>query len=174
MKTLLTVASLVLLTCGRAFASSTIYDGVIQEVEHIPETRSKNTGKIKTHEDVKLTIRVLCSPYSNRFNFRRLLLTPGRAIVATSRRGRLTPDALSYSSEMPAAWGTITKTDGDTVTLEAPEIEGTPISGEHQITMDADAEFVHLGQPIDRSEAIKAGALIRVYSPHPARFFVDN
>jgi hypothetical protein len=112
--------------------------------------------------------------YSNRFNFRHLLLTPGRAVVATSRRGRLTPDALSYSSEMPAAWGTITKTDGATVTLKAPQIDGTPISGEHQITIDPDAEFIHLGQPIDRSEVIQAGALVRIYAPHPARFYIDE
>ena len=65
MKVYWIVVSFVLLTCGRGFTSSTIYDGIIQKVERIPETRSKNTGKIKTHEDLEITISVLCSPYSS-------------------------------------------------------------------------------------------------------------
>ena len=112
--------------------------------------------------------------YSNRFNFRHLLFEPGRQIVATTRRGRFTPDALAYSSELPAVWGKITKIDRDTVTVEAPVIEGVPVSGEQTLQLAADAEFVHLGQTIDRGEAIQEGALIQVYSPHPARFFIDR
>ena len=112
--------------------------------------------------------------YSNRFNFRHLLFEPGRQIVATTRRGRFTPDALAYSSELPAAWGKITKIDRDTVTVEAPAIEGVPVSGEQTLQLAADAEFVHLGQTIGRGEAIQEGRLIQVYSPHPARFFIDR
>ena len=134
----------------------------------------REPGEITTPIYYKGEWNIVDGYYSNRFNFRHLLLTPGRPIVATSRRGRFTPDALAYSSEMPAAWGTITKIDGTAITVQAPDIEGSPISGKHQIALDSDAEFVQLGQQIDRSEAIQTGALIRVYSPHPARFFVDN
>jgi len=112
--------------------------------------------------------------YSNLFNFRHLLLTPGRHVVSTSRRGRYSPDALAYSSEMPAAWGTITKIDDDTVTVQAPEIEGVTPAGEQTITIASNAEFVHLGEPTERAEVLKPGTLIKVFNPHPARFYLDQ
>lgn len=112
--------------------------------------------------------------YSNRYNFRHLLLQPGRLVVATSRRRRLTPDALNYSSEMPAGWGVITAINENTVTVQAPEIDGVPVRGEQHITIADDAEFVHLGQALGRDRALTVGALIQVYQPRPTRVYLDG
>jgi len=57
-----------------------------------------------------------------------------------------------------------------TLTLEAPQIEGVPVSGQQTYTLPDDAGFYFLGRKLTPEELptyLKAGALIRVYPPRP-------
>ena len=51
---------------------------------------------------------------------------PGAWYVAHFRRGRGTPDNFYQSSEAPAAWGVITKVEGNTVTLKTRKFQDSP------------------------------------------------
>ncbi len=115
---------------------------------------------------------ILDGYYSIRFNFDHLMYKPGNFVVSTARRTRVTPDSIMYSTEQPSAWGTITAMEGKTITVEAPEIEGVPVSGIQRFEVAEDTEFVHLSKPIPRTDALKVGALVKVFKPHPARFFL--
>ncbi len=105
-----------------------------------------------------------------------LTLIPGMHIVGTPRRGRMTPDSFRHSSEMPSAWGVVTAYDPETrgLTLKAPEIEGVDVSGEQTITLPEDVEYVRLGLPVEASDVLKEGALLKLFAPHPARLFVGK
>lgn len=106
--------------------------------------------------------------------FWHMALTPGRHIVGTPRRGRMKADSWRYSSEMHAAWGKVMKINGDTVTVEAPEIEGVAVSGVQTITIAKDAEFVSIGLDVKREDVLKVGSLIKVFNPHPARSYIGK
>ena len=78
---------------------------------------------------------ILDGYYSNRFNFQHLMLRPGNFVVSTGRRSRTALDSIMYSTEHPAAWGTVTAIDGDTITVTAPEIPEAPLSGVQTVTL---------------------------------------
>ncbi len=97
----------------------------------------------------------------------------GRPFVATNRRGRPRADKFFASSEVPMAWGEITKIDGDNVTVVMPKLDGVP-SGEQTFEVNVDAEFVYLGQPIAKEDVLKVGSLLQVFAPHPQRILVND
>lgn len=101
------------------------------------------------------------------------MAVPGRIMVNFIRRGRIAPDRFAFSSENPVAWGTVDAIDGDTVSLQAPSIEGVTPSGKQSIQIDEDAEFFHLGLPIERAEAMKQGAILHIYPARPQTVLIN-
>jgi len=103
--------------------------------------------------------------------------TPGRFAVAFTRRGRSTPDRIAVDSETVSAWGVVRKRNDRSVELEAPEIEGMPVSGVQQYEVPADAEFYFLGRKLSAEEVdgrFREGALIRVYPARPQTILVGE
>ncbi len=115
-------------------------------------------------------------PNRDRDAFWHLVTQRGQHVSGTCRRGRTMVDLLYISSEVPVAWGTITSIDEQTqtVTVQAPLIEGAPISGEQTFQIAGDAGFVRLGLPMTKEDVIKVGSLVKVFAPHPARFFIGK
>jgi len=99
-------------------------------------------------------------------------LEKGRHYVAATRRTRAAIGSFLMSSENPVAFGEITAINGNEVTLSAPLISdpehGTvAVSGVQVITLDADAEYFHLGARILKDGVLKVGQLIKVWAPRP-------
>ncbi len=102
------------------------------------------------------------------------LVEPGRIAVCFQRRGRVTADRFAFSSESPVCWGRITKIEGNRLTVEAPEIQGVPVSGTQTFVVDGDAETFHLGQPIEKAKVLKEGAWIHIYPKRPQTLLVRS
>ena len=115
---------------------------------------------------------ILNGYFSNRFNFQHLMLRPDNFVVSTGRRSRTALDSIMYSTEHPAAWCTVTAIDGGTITVTAPEIPEAPLSGVQTVTLAADAEFIQVVVPVQRQDTLAVGAIIKVFAPHPARFYL--
>ncbi|GEM_PF-2040993 len=99
-------------------------------------------------------------------------LAKGRHYVAATRRVRSDIGSFIMSSENPLAFGEITAINGNEITLSAPLIThpdyGTvAASGLQVITLDADAEYFHLGARIQKEGVLKVGQLVKVWAPRP-------
>jgi len=99
---------------------------------------------------------------------------PGRIMVCFQRRARITPDRFALSSESPSVWGIIREVSGDQLVVETPAIPGIPNSGMHNVTVEPDATYFHLGQPIGKEGVLQVGSLIKVYPKRPQTIVMNG